>query len=100
MEGGATLLGRSLLLASGMNGAPAEQGGGGVDGLHSALKPRVLLCVYFENTGRLNIVGVRGEAVLPLREKEIIRTDMPSTAIDASVGEGRIHSGRPWAGDR
>ena len=43
------------------------------EGPHATLKPRVLLGPIFENTGLLNIVGVHGEAILALREKEIIR---------------------------
>ena len=74
--------------------------GEGANGPHGALKPRVSLGACFKNTGRLNIVGVQGEAVLPLREKEIIRVDMPSTVNDAAGCEGRIHGGRLWAGDR
>ena len=51
------------------------------DGPRSRLKHKVLLGPNFENTCLLNIVGVRGGAILPLREKEIIYADMPLTIM-------------------
>ena len=52
-----------------------------VDDPRSRLKPQVLLGPNFEITCLLNIVGVRGGAILLLREKEIIHADMPLTIM-------------------